>query len=83
MRQSPCTTTCSKDMMAGLSPEDGLGLSYPSPMIHAAFHRKVIDKYDQNGEVTGMLLSYPACMIHMLEVNEFRVVVAIFRIVLG
>mmetsp|Transcript_3901 Transcript_3901/g.8374 ORF Transcript_3901/g.8374 Transcript_3901/m.8374 type:complete len:240 (+) Transcript_3901:151-870(+) len=32
-----------------------------------AFYQKIIDKYDQSGEVTGLLLAYPACMVHMLE----------------
>lgn len=35
----------------------------------AAFQRKLIDKSDHNNEVTGMLLVYPTCMIHLLEVR--------------
>lgn len=38
-------------------------------MQHAEFHKKLIDKHDLNNEVSGMLLVYPACMVHMLEVR--------------
>ena len=35
----------------------------------AAFYSKIFEKCDQTGEVTGMLMAYPACMVHLLEVG--------------
>lgn len=31
------------------------------------FHKRIIDKHDSGNEVSGMMLVYPACMVHMLE----------------
>jgi hypothetical protein len=36
----------------------------------AAFFAKLIDKYFQEGEVTGLLLCYPNCAVHLLEVGS-------------
>jgi hypothetical protein len=35
----------------------------------AAFFAKLNDKYFQEGEVTGLLLCYPNCIVHLLEVG--------------
>ncbi|GAX83696.1 hypothetical protein CEUSTIGMA_g11121.t1 [Chlamydomonas eustigma] len=32
-----------------------------------AFHEQLVEKHDPGNEISGMLLVYPACMMHMLE----------------
>ena len=63
-------TTCPSKLPTSLQHASTL------PFLHflheTAFHHKIISKHDQHGEVTGMLLSYPACMIQMLEVMIVR-----------
>uniref|UniRef100_A0A7S0RVP4 BLUF domain-containing protein n=1 Tax=Chlamydomonas leiostraca TaxID=1034604 RepID=A0A7S0RVP4_9CHLO len=34
---------------------------------HKAFYSKLVDKHSQEGEITGLLLCYPSCMVHLLE----------------
>jgi hypothetical protein len=36
----------------------------------AAFHERLVEKHDPGNEISGLLLVYPACMMHMLEVRE-------------
>ena len=38
-------------------------------MMVSAFQRKLIEKNDHQNEVTGMLVVYPTCMLHLLEVR--------------
>ena len=62
------TLCCHVPCMQPRSPCVHADLLLPRAM-HAAFHQKLVERHDPNNEVTGMLLIYPACMIHLLEVS--------------
>jgi hypothetical protein len=45
----------------------------------SAFHSKIIDRH-QDGEVSGMMLCYPWCMVHLIEVSGKRVLSWMYKL---
>ncbi len=67
---SACVPRDARAACAGrLTHSSGVHCCLPS-LGAAAFYSKLIDKNYQDGEVTGMLLAFPTCMVNLLEVRH-------------